>query len=45
MKKEYIQPTMRIRHIRASQMLCASNDYTFSTIKEDTYTEQGNDVD
>ena len=45
MKKEYIQPTMRIRRTRASQMLCASNDYTFSTIKEDTYTEQGNDVD
>ena len=45
MKKEYIQPTMRIRRTRASQMLCASLEYTFSTIKEDTNTEQGIDVD
>ena len=45
MKKEYIQPTMRIRRTRASQMLCASNEYTFSTIQQDSYTEQGIDVD
>ena len=37
--------TIEITHIRASQMLCASLEYTFSTINEDTNTEQGIDVD
>ena len=34
MKKEYIRPTMRIVHMRVTQILCGSTEYRFNRIVE-----------
>lgn len=45
MKKEYIAPTMKVRKIQCSHMLCGSNDVGINseTLSEETNEYSGKD--
>ena len=40
MKKRYIKPTMRIVHMRVTQILCGSTGYRFNRILEGPTSEE-----